>query len=99
MTVEGSIGNIKLSQLTTGSVIEFRDRLLEAGVTVVTTRKILSTLQQSLSHAVDRDRVGTNVAVIGRRDEGVRKTVPPAINIRKPKAEPTGTDTSSDQKS
>jgi len=78
---DGGIGNIKLSQLTTRSVIEFRDRLRDAGVSVVTTRKILSTLQQLLGHAVDRDMVGTNVArgvkVIGRRDEGARKIVPP----------------------
>lgn len=78
---DGGIGNIKLSQLTTRSVIEFRDRLRDAGVSVVTTRKILSTLQQLLGHAVDRDMVGTNVArgvkVIGRRDEGARKILPP----------------------
>lgn len=79
---DGGIGGIKLSQLTTGSVNDFRDRLREAGVAVVTARKIISTLQQILSHAVDRDMVGTNVArgvkVIGRRDEGARKIVPPA---------------------
>ncbi|HEY1745797.1 MAG TPA: tyrosine-type recombinase/integrase [Xanthobacteraceae bacterium] len=78
---DGGIGGIKLSQLTTGSVNDFRDRLREAGVTVVTTRKIIGTLQQVLSHAVDRDMVGINVArgvkVIGRRDEGARKIVPP----------------------
>ncbi|HEX4077479.1 MAG TPA: site-specific integrase [Rhizomicrobium sp.] len=62
-------------------MIEFRDRLRDAGVSIVTTRKILSTLQQLLGHAVDRDMVGINVArgvkVIGRRDEGARKIVPP----------------------
>jgi integrase len=41
---EGGMGSIKLSQLTTRSVNEFRDSLRDAGVTVVTTRKILSTL-------------------------------------------------------
>ena len=59
----------------------FRDRLRDAGVTVVTTRKILSTLQQLLAYAVDRDMIGINVArgvkVIGRRDEGATKIVPP----------------------
>jgi integrase len=78
---DGGIGSIKLSQLTSGSVNDFRDRLREAGVSVVTTRKILSTLQQLLAYAVDHDMVGINVArgvkVIGRRDEGAKKIVPP----------------------
>jgi integrase len=39
---DGGIGQIKLSQLTTRGVNDFRDRLREAGVTVVTARKILS---------------------------------------------------------
>jgi Phage integrase SAM-like domain len=52
---DGGIGSIKLSQLTTRSVNDFRDRLRDAGVTVVTTRKILSTLQQLLGYAVNRD--------------------------------------------
>src|SRR6185437_8261474 len=50
-------------------------------VGVVTTRKILGTLQRLLGYAVERDMTGTNVArgvkVIGRRDEGARKIVPP----------------------
>ena len=79
---DGAIGAIKLSQLTARGVGDFRDRLREAGVTVVTTRKILSTLQQLLQHAIDRDMIGINVArgvkVIGRRDEGPRKIVPPS---------------------
>jgi integrase len=78
---DGGIGSIKLSQLTSRGVGDFRDRLRDAGVTVVTTRKILSTLQQLLAYAVDRDMIGINVArgvkVIGRRDEGARKIVPP----------------------
>jgi integrase len=78
---DGGIGGIKLSQLTSRGVCDFRDRLRDAGVTVVTTRKILSTLQQLLGYAVDRDMVGNNVAqgvkVIGRRDEGARKILPP----------------------
>src|ERR1700730_6587421 len=52
---EGGIGSIRLSQLTSRGVGDFRDRLRDAGVTVVTTRKILSTLQQLLGYAVDRD--------------------------------------------
>jgi integrase len=78
---EGGIGGIKLSQLSSRSVGDFRDSLRNAGVSVVTTRKILGTLQQLLSYAIDRDMVAINVArgvkVIGRRDEGARKIVPP----------------------
>jgi integrase len=78
---DGGIGSIRLSQLSARSVGDFRDRLRDAKVTVVTTRKILSTLQQLLGYAVDQDMVGINVArgvkVIGRRDEGARKIVPP----------------------
>lgn len=78
---DGRIGSLKLSQLTARSVGDFRDRLRDVGVTVVTTRKILSTLQQLLQHAIDRDMIAINVArgvkVIGRRDEGARKIVPP----------------------
>jgi integrase len=78
---DGGIGSIKLSQLTTRSVNDFRDSLRDAAVTVVTARKIISTLQQLLGYAIDRDMIGINVAkgvkVIGRRDEGARKIVPP----------------------
>jgi len=78
---DGGIGSIKLSQLTARSVGDFRDSLRGAGVSVVTTRKILSTLHQLLGYAVSRDLIGINVAqgikVIGRRDEGARKIVPP----------------------
>jgi integrase len=77
----GGIGSIRLSQLTSRSVGDFRDSLRGAGVSVVTTRKVLSTLQQLLAYAIDRDMVAINVArgvkVIGRRDEGARKIVPP----------------------
>jgi integrase len=82
---DGGIGSIKLSQLTARSVGDFRDQLRDAGVGVVTTRKILSTLHQILAYAVDRDMIGVNVAhgvkVIGRRDEGARKIVPPTKEV------------------
>jgi integrase len=79
---DGEIGSIRLSQLTTRSVSDFRDRLRDAGVSVVTTRKIVSTLQQILSYAIERDMIAINVArgikVVGRRDEGAHKIVPPS---------------------
>ncbi|MGD1035913.1 MAG: tyrosine-type recombinase/integrase [Roseiarcus sp.] len=78
---DGGIGGIKLSGLTARGVGDFRDRLRDAGVSVVTARKILGTLQLLLQHAIDRDMIAVNVArsvkVIGRRDEGARKIVPP----------------------
>jgi integrase len=79
---DGGISSIRMSQLRSRVVTDFRDRLREAGVTVVTTRKILSTLQQVVGHAVGLDWIGINVVkgvkVIGRRDEGARKIVPPS---------------------
>jgi integrase len=78
---DGGIANIRLSQLTTRGVCDFRDRLRDAGVSIVTTRKILSSLQQVLGHAIERDMCAINVAkgvkVIGRRDQGPHKIVPP----------------------
>ena len=76
------LGNRKLSQLTARSVGDFRDRLRSAGVTVPTTRKILATLHSALAYAISQDWVATNAAhgtrVIGPRDEGSKKIVPPS---------------------
>lgn len=78
----GHIGGVKLAHLTTGRVNDYRDSLRMAGVSVVTTRKILGTLLQILNFAVSRDYVAINAAkdvkVIGRRDEGAKKIVPPS---------------------
>ena len=75
-------GSRKLSHLTARSVGEFRDRLRGAGVTVPTTRKILATLHSALAYAISQDWVATNAAhgtrVIGPRDEGSKKIVPPS---------------------
>lgn len=71
-----------LAQLTTGAIEKFCEDLRQAEVSVPTTRKILGTLKLVLRHAVSRDLVATNVArgvkVIGRRDEGSKKVVPPS---------------------
>lgn len=76
------IGALKLAQLNTRQVGDFRDRLRNAGVSVVTTRKILATFQLVLNFAISRDLVASNAAkgvkVIGRRDEGAKKIVPPS---------------------
>jgi len=82
ISFEGGIGDVKLSQLTAGSVNAFRDRLRDFGVGVVTTRRILGSLSRVLRYAADNDMIATNpakgVQVIGRRDEGSKKIVPPS---------------------
>jgi integrase len=54
----------------------------EAGVSVPTARKILATLHGVLEYAIGQDWVAVNVAhgvrVIGSRDEGSKKVVPPS---------------------
>jgi integrase len=76
------LGICRLSLLTARFVGDFRDRLRSAGVTVPTTRKILATLHSALAYAVSQDWVATNAArgtrVIGARDEGSKKIVPPS---------------------
>src|SRR5262249_53924219 len=76
------LGSRKLSQLTARTVGDFRDRLRSIGVTVPTARKILATLHSALEYAISQDWVATNAAhgirVIGPRDEGSKKIVPPS---------------------
>ncbi len=76
------LGSRKLSQLTARSVGDFRDRLRGADVTVPTVRKILATLHSALEYAISQDWIATNAAhgtrVIGPRDEGSKKIVPPS---------------------
>ena len=76
------IGAVALSRLTPPVVDDFRDRLREAGVSVPTTRKIIGTLHAILEFAIRKNYVAANAArgvrVIGRRDEGSKKIVPPS---------------------
>jgi integrase len=76
------LGSRKLSQLTARSIGDFRDQLRSVGVTVPTARKILATLHGALAYAISQDLVATNAAhgarVIGPRDEGSKKIIPPA---------------------
>ena len=82
LNADYGLGSRRLSQLTARSVGDFRDSLRGAGVTVPTVRKILATLHSSLAYAVSQDWVATNAAhgtkVIGPRDEGSKKIVPPS---------------------
>ncbi|MGO4722978.1 MULTISPECIES: site-specific integrase [unclassified Inquilinus] len=76
------IGDIKLAQLTPPVIGEFRDRLRSAGVSVVTTRRILSTLHGVLAFAIGKGWVATNAAhgvkVIAPKGKGAKKVVPPS---------------------
>jgi integrase len=75
------LGSRKLSQVTARSVGDFRDRLRSAGVSVPTARKILAKLHSVLAYAISQDWVAINAAhgikVLGPRDEGTKKIVPP----------------------
>jgi integrase len=75
------ITNVKLAQLSRKRVIALRDRLRRAGLSVVTTRKVLTNLHAILEYAIGEDAVASNAAhgvkVIGTRDEGSKKVIPP----------------------
>lgn len=79
---EYGISNTKLSQLTAKRVGDFRDKMRDAGVRVITARKILTTLHGVLEYAISQDLVAVNAArgvkVIGQRDEGAKKVKPPS---------------------
>ncbi len=79
---EHGVGRSTLAQFTKKSVGEFRDALRSSGVTVPTTRKILSTLHCILEHAISEEWIAINAAhgvkVIAPRGEGSKKIKPPA---------------------
>jgi integrase len=76
-----SLADGRLSQLTAKTIGDFRDGLRDNRVTVPTTRKILATLHNILEYAISQDWIAANVSraikVIGPRNEGSRKIVPP----------------------
>jgi integrase len=82
LNADYGLGSRRLSQLTARSIGDLRDSLRGTGVTVPTVRKILATLHSALAYAVSQDWVATNAAhgtkVIGPRDEGSKKIVPPS---------------------
>ena len=75
------LARYKLNHLTARNVGDFRDRVRTAGVSVPTTRKILSTLHVALEYAISQDWLAVNAAhgvkVIGSRDEGSKRIIPP----------------------
>lgn len=80
--VSDGLADVKAGALTAGGVAQFRDRVRAAGMGVVTTRKVISTLQCMLRFAISSDILSVNVAadveVIGPRDEGAKKIIPPS---------------------
>ncbi len=81
------IGQLKLAQLTARAVSDFRDDLRDHGLSVTTTRKVLGLLKLIINYAMARDLIAVNVAqkvkVIGRRDEGPKKIIPPSKEAMK----------------
>jgi integrase len=79
------LGNLKLSRLTVGTVTKLRDDLRDTGLSVATTRKILAMLQVMLAYGISLDLIAfnaaTNVEVIGRRDEEIKRIVPPSKDM------------------
>jgi integrase len=70
---EAGIGEVKLGHLTSRVIGDFRDRLRTAGLTVITTRKVLVALSAMMQFAQGRDYIAKNpchgVQVIGPRNE------------------------------
>jgi integrase len=85
------IGHYTLSRLTVGTVTKFRDDLSAAGLSVPTTRKIIGMLQVMLGYGITLGLIAfnaaTNVEVIGRRDEGTKRIVPPSKDVMRQLAE------------
>lgn len=79
---DGGIGPVKLSQCTAKVVGDFRDRLRDSGVGVVTARRVIGSLSRSFKHAVESDLIAVNPAanirVTGKRGEGSKKVVAPS---------------------
>lgn len=75
------IGTVKLSLLTSSRVGQLRDDLLEAGVSVVLTRRIIASFGRALGYAIEKDLLAINpargVKTIGTRKEESKKVVPP----------------------
>lgn len=75
------IGGIKLAQLTQGRIHEFSEALILSGVSVVTTRKVISTIHTMLQYAIKNDWLAVNVAhgleIVGVDEEDDAKLIQP----------------------
>lgn len=54
------VGSLKLNALAGKAIRDFRDRLLDRGVSIALTRKILSTLRLVCKHAIETELLATN---------------------------------------
>ena len=82
---DAGLGENKLAQLTAGAVGNFRDDLRNAGVSVLTTRKVLGTLKLILQYAISRERAGIVEWMCGsmlRYDRRAATTTPAYIPQR-----------------
>lgn len=81
------LAEVKAGALTKGGVEEFKKRVRGAGVGVVTTRKIIATLQLVLKFGISKDIISINVAedveVIGPKSEDAKKITPPTREAMK----------------
>jgi integrase len=77
------VGHFRLAQFTPADVADWTERLLAAGVSVPTTRRLVASLSRALAYAVSKNLVGVNAAkgvkVIGsRKTDGPKKVTPPS---------------------
>jgi integrase len=84
---EMGIGALKVAKLTKSAIGDFRDRLRGAGVSVLTTRKVVGTLARILDLAISSDQLAVNharnIIVIGTRGQGAKRvSVPPKDAVR-----------------
>lgn len=82
VTFGKGIGSVKLAQLTSRVVTDFKDDLRKSGVGVVTTRRILGSLSRAIKYAKSQDWIAINpvegVTVNGKRGERSKKVTPPS---------------------
>lgn len=79
--ISRGIGHLVLVDLSRRDILDFAERLREAGVSHQTARKIIATARQMLAYAVDNELIVVNpaadVRIHGKRDEKYRKVIPP----------------------
>ena len=82
---DAGVGELKLGHLTPRVVGDFRDRLRDAGLSVITTRKVMVALSAMMQFAVSRDYIGKNpvhgIRVIGPRNEVTQLVDAPAKEV------------------
>jgi integrase len=79
------VGDLTLAQLTSKAVADFRDRMRSAGVSIPTIRHVISTLHTMLEFGrlenISSINTARGVRVIGKRNEGSKKVIPPSKEL------------------